>query len=75
MLREIMTREKGRNEKKNFPGVGVGVLNAKKIQTFTILERLDFWNDGLAIHGGAMTPFGGIYEGKGRGNGNIMRIK
>lgn len=24
MLREIMTREKGRNEKKNFPGVGWG---------------------------------------------------
>lgn len=73
MLREIMTREKGRNEKKNFPGVGG--TQCKKIQTFTILERLDFWNDGLAIHGGAMTPFGGIHEGKGRGNGNIMRIK
>ncbi len=74
MLREIMTREKGRNEKKDFPGVGGG-YSMQKIQTFTILERLDFWNDGLAIHGGAMTPFGGIYEGKGRGNGNIMRIK
>lgn len=73
MLREIMTREKGRNEKKDFPGVGG--YSMQKIQTFTILERLDFWNDGLAIHGGAMTPFGGIYEGKGRGNGNIMRIK
>ena len=24
MLREIMTREKGRNEKKDFPGVGWG---------------------------------------------------
>lgn len=39
MLREIMTREKGRNEKKNFPGVGVGVLNAKKY------KRLQYWND------------------------------
>lgn len=38
MLREIMTREKGRNEKKNFPGVG-GVLNAKKY------KRLQYWND------------------------------
>lgn len=39
MLREIMTREKGRNEKKNFPGVGGGVLNAKKY------KRLQYWND------------------------------
>ena len=38
MLREIMTREKGRNEKKDFPGVG-GVLNAKKY------KRLQYWND------------------------------
>lgn len=39
MLREIMTREKGRNEKKDFPGVGGGVLNAKKY------KRLQYWND------------------------------
>ena len=37
MLREIMTREKGRNEKKDFPGGGV--LNAKKY------KRLQYWND------------------------------
>ena len=35
MLREIMTREKGRNEKKNFPGGG-GVLNAKNTNVYNI---------------------------------------
>lgn len=30
MLREIMTREKGRNEKKNFPGVGGGGYSMQK---------------------------------------------
>lgn len=36
MLREIMTREKGRNEKKDFPGVGVGGLNAKNTNVYNI---------------------------------------
>lgn len=37
MLREIMTREKGRNEKKDFPGVGGGgVLNAKNTNVYNI---------------------------------------
>ena len=35
MLREIMIREKGRNEKKNFPGGGV--LNAKNTNVYNIV--------------------------------------
>lgn len=49
MLREIMTREKGRNEKKDFPGVGRGVLNAKKY------KRLQYWNDW--IFGMMVSPY------------------
>jgi hypothetical protein len=49
MLREIMTREKGRNEKKDFPGGGWGVLNAKKY------KRLQYWNDW--IFGMMVSPY------------------
>lgn len=36
MLREIMTREKGRNEKKNFPGVGGGYSMQKNTNVYNI---------------------------------------
>ena len=41
MLREIMTREKGRNEKKNFPGGGYSMqknTNVYNIGTIGFLE-------------------------------------
>lgn len=47
MLREIMTRGKGRNEKKNFSGGGG--LNAKKY------KRLQYWNDW--IFGMMVSPY------------------
>ena len=49
MLREIMTREKGRNEKKDFPGGGGGGTQCKKY------KRLQYWNDW--IFGMMVSPY------------------